>query len=185
MKKAYLYFLLPLVGLALFGAVYYQFSRTYEQKAEAREAAVRAKRDAQVEEENRNRTKAMEEAIAAKKKRDAEKEVRLAREAKDKEDRELAEQNLRKARADADKLEAQAKRIAGEIELAKKELQKTEEDKAKLVNEEAFLKDYVKQVVSNRANLQAVVEKIDAADKAIEAAAKEQAQKEAAARAKK
>ena len=172
MKKAYLYFLLPLVGLALFGAVYYQFMKTYEQKAEAREAATRAKKEAQVEEENRNRTKAMDEAIAAKKKRDAEKEARAARDAKDKSDRELAEQNLRKARADADKLEAQAKRIAGEIEVAKKEIEKTEEDKAKLLTEENFLKDYVKQVVSNRANLQAVVEKIDAADKAIEAAAR-------------
>ena len=185
MKKTYLYFLLPLVGLALFGVVYYQFSKDYEVNAEKREAAARATKEAQVEEENRNRTKAMDEALAAKKKRDAEKEARAARDAKDKEDRELAEQNRRKAQNDADKLEAQAKRIAGEIELAKKEIQKTEEEKAKLVTEETFLKDYVKQVVSNRANLQAVVEKIDAADKAIEAAAREAAQKETAARAKK
>jgi preprotein translocase subunit SecF len=175
MKKAYLYFLVPLVGLALFGAVYWQFSSGYEKRQEERMAAERQKKDAKVQEENRNRMKAVEEAKIAQDKRKAEKAVKEARDTKDKEDRELAVQARRKAQNDTEKLESQSKRIAKEIEEAKKEIQVIEETKARSIADETFLKTYIKQVESNRAGLLTVVEKIEAADKAAEARAKEEA----------
>lgn len=175
MKKAYLYFLVPLVGLALFGAVYWQFSSGYEKRQEERAAAERAKKEAKVQEENRNRLKAVEEAKIAQDKRKAEKAAREARDAKDKEDRELANQARRKAQADAEKIESQAKRLGKEIEEAKKENQQIEETKARSIADETFLRTYIKQVEANRASLMTVVEKIEAADKAAELRAKEEA----------
>lgn len=175
MKKAYLYFLVPLVGLVLFGAVYWQFSNGYEKRQEDRATADRQKKEAKIQEENRNRLKAVEEAKIAQDKRKAEKAAKEARDTKDKEDREIAKSARDKSRADADKIESQAKRLGKEIEEAKKEIQQIEETKARSVADETFLKIYIKQVEANRASLLTVVEKIDAADKAAEARAKEEA----------
>src|SRR3954466_491769 len=136
MKKAYLYFLIPLVGLALFGAVYWNFASKFEENQARAEAEVRKKKQDQVDQLNRDREKALTEAKIAQDKRKAEKAAREARDAKDKEDRELAEQARRKAAKDADKLEEQAKRLAGDIEIAKKENEKIEADKAHLLAEE-------------------------------------------------
>jgi hypothetical protein len=175
MKKAYLYFLIPLLGLAAFGAVYWQFSSGYEQRQEQRARAERQKKEAKLQEDARNREKAVMEAKEAQEKRRAEKAAKEARDTKDKEDRELAKQALRKAQIDSDKLDGQVRRLTKEIDETKKEIAKIEDEKTRSVSEEKFLKEYVKQAEANRANLLAVVEKIDAADKAAEAAAKEAA----------
>lgn len=184
MKKAYLYFLLPLVGLIAFGVFYWQFSSGYEQKQEKMKTEERAKKEAKLMEDAKNREKAAYEAIAAADKRKAAKAEKDAQEAKNQEDRLLANQARGKAQADAAKLEDQAKRLGKEIDERKKEIQKIEEDKARTLAEETFLKDYVKKAEANRTSLLVVVEKIDAADKAAEAAAKEAAAKEAAAKKK-
>ena len=68
---------------------------------------------------------------------------------------------------------------------AKKENEKIEKEKVRLVDQEKFLKEYVKQVTANKASLQAVVEKIDLADKAAETARREAAAAAAAAAKKK
>lgn len=172
MKKAYLYFLIPLLGLVAFGAVYYQFSSGYEQRQQQRIDADRKKKEAKLQQDAENRAKAVQEAKEAQEKRRAEKAAKEAREAKEKEDRDLARQALRKATADSDKLETQVKRLGKEIDETKKEIQKIEEEKTRSVSEENFLKEYVKKAEANRASLLTVVEKIDAADKAAEAAAK-------------
>src|SRR5689334_7467872 len=115
MKKAYLYFLIPLVGLALFGAVYWQFASEYEKEQARREKKVLDDKQAQVDQLNRDREKALTEAKIAHDKRKAEKAAREARDAKDKEDRMTLEQRNRKAQNDADRLEEQVKRLTGEI----------------------------------------------------------------------
>lgn len=175
MKKAYLYFLLPLIGLLAFGAFYWQFSASYEQRQEERAAVERQKKEAKLQEDARNREKAVFEAKAAQDKRKAEKAAKEARDAKDRDDRDLANQARRKAQADADKLEIQVKSLAKEIEETKKEIKEIEENKARAIAEEKFLKEYIKMAEANRASLLSIVEKIDAADKAAEAAAKEAA----------
>jgi hypothetical protein len=185
MKKAYLYFLLPLVGLALFGAVYWQFSKDYEQRQEQRAAKERKIKENKINEDNANRLKAVEEAKAAQEKRKADRAIREAREAKDKEDREISKAARNKAINDADKIEGQVRRLNKEIEETKKEIQVIDEQKARSVAEETFLKDYVKKVESNRAGLTAVIEKIAEADKAREEYERQQAMAAAAAAKKK
>lgn len=182
MKKTYLYFLIPLLGLIAFAVVYWQFSAGYEQRLEEKAAAVQKQKQAKLDQDNRDRERAVLEAKAAQDKRKAEKAAKEAREAQEKEDREAAKQALRKSQVDADKLETQVKRLGKEIEETKQVIGKIEDEKKRAIAEETFLKEYVKKTVANQANLLAVVEKIDAADKAAEAAQKAA---EAAAKAKK
>jgi colicin import membrane protein len=169
MKKAYLYFLLPLVGLVAFAVVYWRFSAGYEKRLADKAALVQKAKDDKIIQDNKDRERAVLEAKAAQEKRKAEKAAKDARDAQEKEDRETAKQALRKAQTDSDKLEAQVKRLGKEIEETKQVVAKIEEEKRRAAAEETFLKEYVKKTVANQANLLAVIEKIDAADKAIEA----------------
>jgi hypothetical protein len=172
MKKAYLYFLLPLVGMVAFGAYYWQFSSGHEKRVEARVAEARRVKEEKIKQDYRDREKAVMEAKAAQEKRREEKARKDAREAQEKEDRQTAQQVLRKAHVDADKLEGQVARLKKEIDETKVAIAKIEDEKRRAIAEENFLKEYVKKAVANQASLHAVVEKIDAADKAAEAAAK-------------
>lgn len=182
MKKAYLYFLFPLLGLIIFAVFYWQFSAGYEKRLEEKAAAVRKVKEDKLQQDNLDRQKAVLEAQKAQDERKAAKAAKEARELQEKEERALATQALRKAEIDADKLAAQVTRLGKEIEETKAQIAKIEDEKRRAVTEENFLKEYVKKTVGNQASLLAVVEKIDAADKAIEAAAKVA---EAAAKAKK
>ena len=54
----------------------------------------------------------------------------------------------------------------------KAEIAKIKDDQKRSLDEQAFLREYVKRAQGNAQNLTTVLEKIDAADKAFEAAAK-------------
>lgn len=169
MKKAYLYFLFPLIGLVAFAVIYWRFSAGYEKQLTEKAAIVKKAKEDKILQDNRDRERAVLEAKAAQDKRKAEKAAKDAKDAQEREERETAKQTLRKAQVDADKLEAQVKRLGKEIEETKQVVAKIEDEKRRAAAEEAFLKEYVKKTVSNQASLMAVIEKIDAADKAIEA----------------
>jgi hypothetical protein len=133
-------------------------------------------------EDARLREKAVTDALASQEKRKKEKEIKDAKDRKDAEDRENATQARNKAANGADKLQKQADRMAKELAAAKDEIAKIQEDKKRLADEAAFLKTFVVKVESNAKGLNAVLEKIAAADAAAEAAAKAAAAAAAAAK---
>lgn len=182
MKKAHIYFLLPLLGVLAFGGLYWKFSSGYEADLAQKAAVIKAAKEAKLQEDQRNREKAYLEAKENADRRKAQKAAREAKEAKDRDDRDIAVAARQKARNDADKVEAQVARLKKEIEETNEEIKKVQEDKQRSLAEETFLKEFVKKAEANRAQLSTVLEKIAAADKAAEDAAKAAAE---AAKAKK
>lgn len=170
MKKAY--FFIPIVFLVLFALFYAKFRSGHAAREQARLEKVRLEKEARVVEDQNKRKVAYDEAVAAKKIRDEERARKAAQKIKDDEQRELAIQNRAKARTDADKLEANVKKLQKDVEETKEDIKKLEEDKRRALAEEAFLKDYVKKAQANESGLQAVLEKIALADKMAEDAAK-------------
>jgi hypothetical protein len=182
MKKAYIYFLAPLVGLIAFGAVYWNFSAGYEQREADKAAAFKKSRNDKMLEEVRLREKAVKDAVVAQEKRKKERELKDAKDRKDKEDRENAIQARAKAFRDAEKLQKQAERLTKDIALVKEEITKIEDDKKRSSDEALFLKGFVKKVEGNAKALNDVLVKIEAADAAAAAAAKAAAAAAAAAK---
>jgi hypothetical protein len=172
MKKAHIYFLLPLLGVLAFGGFYWRFSSGYEADLAQKAAVVKAAKEAKLAEDQRNREKAYMDAKENADRRKAEKAARDAKDAKDRDDRDIALAARVKARNDSDKLEGQVGRLKKDIEDTNKEIKIIEDDKRRSLAEEAFLKDFVKKAEANRAQLSTVLEKIAAADKAAEDAAK-------------
>jgi hypothetical protein len=182
MKKAHIYFLLPLLGVLAFGGFYWKFSSGYEADLDAKAKVVKAAKEAKLLEDQRNREKAYLDAKENADKRKAEKAAREAREAKDRDDRDIALAARVKVRNDADKLESRVTSLKKDIADTNEDIKKIEEEKRRSLAEEAFLKEFVKKAEASRAHLSTVLEKIAAADKAAEDAAKAA---EAAAKAKK
>ncbi|MCR6656056.1 MAG: hypothetical protein NVV63_09610 [Opitutus sp.] len=69
MKKTYVYFLVPLIGLIAFGAVYWNFNSEFEAKEEAKKAAIRKAKEDKLREEAKNREIAIKDALAAQERR--------------------------------------------------------------------------------------------------------------------
>jgi len=172
MKKAQLYFLVPLIGMIGFGAIYWNFNAGFAQREADKASIVKKSRNDKLIEDARLREKAVGDAIAAQERRKTEKETKDAKDRKDREDRENAVQARNKAYRESEKLQKQSERLTKEIEAVKVEITKIEEDKKKQSDEALFLKAFVKKVEGNAKGLNDVLEKIAAADAAAEAAAK-------------
>ena len=172
MKKNYVYFLPPIVALIVFGAVYWNFLAGYEKEQDRRALAIKTAKQEKLQQEERDKKMAYDEAITAQAKRKKDKEEKDAKEQADRDERQLAEDNLKQALRDEAKLADKIRALNKEIEAAKKEVAEVEENKKKAVDEEAFQRTYIKQAEANQKNLLAVLEKIQKADDDAAAAAK-------------
>jgi uncharacterized protein (DUF3084 family) len=172
MKKNYAIFIVPLAGILVFAGLYWNHASEYEARLEAADQKRQEERQEKLRLETIAKKHAIEEAIAAQDRRKKEKAERDTREAKEKEDRELALQLRTKTREDARKLQDQVRRLQKEIDENKKEIAKVQEERKRVVDEQNFLKDYVKQAEANTQRLSNVLERIAAADKAAEDAAR-------------
>lgn len=170
MKKSYIYFLVPLIGLIAFGAVYWNFSQGYEAKIAEKARLVRVAKEEKLKAEAQNREKAIKDAIAAQDRRKAEKAEKEAKEKADQEARQLALEARDKANRDQLKLAQQIERLEKDIKVEKEAIAKLEEDRKRAADEEQFLKTYVKQAEANTKSLTEVLDKINAADAARAAA---------------
>lgn len=170
MKKNYVYFLAPLAGLILFGAVYWNFSKGLAERESRRLAAEKQKKEDKLRKQAHDNEEAVNNALAAQAKRHAERDAKDAKDKADKEARALAVEARDKADRDARKLTAQVERLEKEVQTEKDAIVKLESDKKKLTDEEAFLHVYVKQAEDNVKNLMQVLDKITAADAARAAA---------------
>ncbi len=182
-KKNTIYFLVPLIGLVIFGALYWNFSSNYEQNlAQKAELDQKAKKE-KLEARNRDTKKAFDDAMTASALRKKEKEAKEKHDAEQVEARDLAIEQRDKAVRDASALTQKIDRLSKEVDATKKEFASIEEDKKKAAKEQEFLRTYVKQAQDNVAGLQSVLQKIKEADEAAVKAAAEAAA--AAAKAKK
>jgi hypothetical protein len=173
MKKSYVYFIVPFVSMLIFFFGFYRNAhKDFKKRAVDKVRIEREAKDAKLRKEFQDREVAVKAAIELQEKRKVEKKLRDEKDARDKEARENARQAREKAARDADKFEATAKRLQKEIEVEKKEIVEVQAQRQRTVDEQAFLREYVKKAEDNSRNLAGVLERIDAADKAAEAAAR-------------
>jgi uncharacterized protein (DUF3084 family) len=172
-----LYILIPVIGLAVFGVFYMNFTKSYEAKiAEAKvkadnERKEKAKRDVAAREE------AIKAAIQAQEKRKLEREEKERAEEAKKKARQDAEDNRQRAFDDRKRTREQAERLKKDVEAVKADVAKLEEQRKSHLEEQKFLKDYVKQAEANVKYYYDLIDKLEAAEKAkaaAEAAAKKQ-----------
>ena len=176
MKKTYVYYLMPLVLTAIFAIFYTKSARNYESRLAHMDEQKKIERKKKLDEEAVSREKAIADAQALSEKRKREKAEREKRDQEERDRRELAGQELRKAQEDSRKFEDQSKRLHKDIEETKAAIAKIEEDKKQLAEEQRFLRDFVQKAEANTRSMTAVMEKIEAADRARAAAAAAAAQ---------
>lgn len=164
MNKVYI--IIPLIGLAVFFGFYTNFTKGYEAKQAAIKAQEEAERKEKIRREVANREKAIQDAIIAQEKRKKEREAREAAEEKKKNDRQAAEDQRERAFSDFKKYSEQANRLKKDLEEVQADIKKLEIEKKSLVDEQAFLKEYVKKAESNVKYYYDLLDKIAQAEKA-------------------
>lgn len=170
MKKTHVYFLLPLIGLIAFGAVYWNFSAGYEAELARKAQIVREEKQEKLRLEAKNREQAIQDALAAQERRRAEKAAKEAKETADAAARQLAIEARDKANRDQSKLAQQVERLQQDIKVEQGAIAEIQEANKRAMEEQNFLKDYVKQAETNVRSLTEVLDKIAAADTARAAA---------------
>src|ERR1700685_630686 len=166
MKKSKIYFIVPIVALAVFFAYYLKFSSEYEAQQAAVVAKDKAEKAEKIRIENIGKEKAVEDAIAAQKVRTAARLAREAREQKQKDDREYAKLGSDKADQEQQKLARQVEKLTADEKAVKAEIEKVKAETKGYVEEEAFLKTFSTTAQENQAHLSVVLQKIADADAA-------------------
>ena len=171
MKKSKIYFIAPIIVLAVFFAYYWNFRSDYDAKQAIVLQAEKQRKIDKLNAEALMRQRAMQDAIDAQKQRKAERIARDEKERKQKEDKENARLEAEKADQEAQKLQRQADKLEKDVVTAKEEIAKIQAEKKYSEEELVFLKDYTAAAVANQSKLSDVLTKIRAADIANEKAA--------------
>ena len=169
MKKSQVYIIVPLVALVCFIAYYLSFSREYDRKQMEKAAAIQKDKDDKLQEQNRMRLRAVQEALAQQERRKADKAAKDAAEQKKREDRQLAYQNRDKAQIGISKWRERYERLSKDVSDTKEQIAKINRDKDTLVEQKAFLNRLAEQTEVNVKSLTVVLEKIQKADDAMAA----------------
>jgi colicin import membrane protein len=170
MKKSLVYFLAPIVGLIIFGAVYWNFSSGYEAKEAAIALKVKQDKEAKLLKQAQDNEQAIKEANLSQERRKAERAIKDAKDKADHDARQAAVDAKEKAYRDADKYAKQVDRLEKDIKSEQDAIAKLADDKKKSADELIFLRGYVRQADENVRNLKLVLDKISAADAARAAA---------------
>jgi colicin import membrane protein len=168
MKKVYVIF--PTVFMLIFFGYWWNFSSEYEAKEAAKKEIVRQDKIAKLEQEALNRKKAIEDALAN---QDIRRQVRATKEAKrqaDLEQRQADKETRRQADREKQKFARQVSRLESDVDAEKQLLTKVDEKKRVLIDEEAFLREYVDKARSNENSVTKVIQRLVAADAARAAA---------------
>jgi predicted RNase H-like nuclease (RuvC/YqgF family) len=171
MIKSKIYFIVPIIAIAVFYGYYWNFSKDYDSRQAQIQAVEKQHRLDKLKAEAEIREKAISEAIEAQKQRKQERIERDALERKQKDDKENARLTAEKADQEAQKLERQVERLTKDVKEVKDEIAKLETEKKNSLAEEAFLRTFVTKAEDNVAKLDDVVKKIEVADAAIAKAA--------------
>lgn len=169
MNKAYIIF--PLICTLIFGAFYYSFDKNYDKHQLELAAKAEADLKAKAAKDVADRAKAIEAAVEAAKKREIERKERDRVAELKATARQEADDRRQKTYDERNRARDQVARLKKDLDEVKSTFGKIEEEKKKYTDEQAFLKNYVKQAESNVKYYYDLLEKIDAAEKAKAAAA--------------
>jgi chromosome segregation ATPase len=164
MNKVYI--IAPLILLAVFGGFYMNFSKGYEAKIEAVKAKEVADKKEKARIEIENREKAIAAAVEAQAKRKQERDAKDRLDEEKRNARQAAEDKRERAFSDRNKLADQARRLKKDLEEIQAEVKKIEEQKKTYVDEQVFLKNYIKQAEANVKYYYDLLDKIALAEKA-------------------
>lgn len=170
MKKVYV--LVPVIGVLIFAIFYWSAHKDIAARETAAKAAEVAKRQKKLQEEVEARKKAYEDAVVQADRRKKEKAEREAKDQADREAREALIAEREKAFREQERLTRNIERLNKDVSFEKEEVAKIEEQKKSFVSEQEFLKSYVRQAETNQKSLEDVLNKIAAAEKAAQEAAK-------------
>ncbi len=163
MKK--LYFIVPVIGVLIFGAFYWNFSSEIEQREHDKKEAVRIERETKQKADLEAKKKAIEEAITLQEKRKVEKAEREKRAEEEKQVQLELKDAADKARDERDKVLRTVDRLNNEIKTEEAALKKIAVEKSTLAADDEFLQKYVKLAETNKASLEEILVKIDKIDK--------------------
>jgi len=166
MKKSQVYIIAPLVALVCFVAYYLNFSQDYDRKQAEKAATIQKAKDEQLQEQNRLRLRAVQEALAAQEKRKADKAAKEATEQKKREDRQAAYQTRDRAQIGIAKWRERYERLSKDVGDAKELIAHIERDKLTLIEQKVFLQKLTEQTELNARSLSTVLDKIQKADDA-------------------
>ena len=182
MKKNYVYMIAPLAALAIFTGFYFKYSSSYDERMAEMHRKELETVQAKLNEDAKNREIAAKAAFAAQEKRKAEKKAKDEKDARDKEMRDNAQQAMRKAQRDAQKLSERVKALTKDVTVEKSEIAKIDDEKKTLLAEQAFQRKYVKDAEANVQALTKTLDDIVETDKKWDAYQKEVAKAAAAAK---
>ncbi len=164
MNKVYI--IIPLIGLALFSVFYIKFTKEHDVKLAAIVAKEEEAKKEKARQEVINREKAIQAAIEAQAKRKAEREAKEKLDEEKRVARQVAEEKRERSFSDRNKFADQSRRLKKDLEEVQEEVKKIELQKKTLLDEQDFLKKYVRQAEANVKYYQDLLEKIAQADKA-------------------
>jgi colicin import membrane protein len=177
MKKTYV--LVPLIGVLIFIGIHLKFQAGFEEEEAAKKAVREKARQEKMQADVEARRKAADDAVALQEKRKKEKALKEAQETAQKDARLAMLDAKEKAYRDRDKLSKQVDRLKADILVEKDAIAKVEKTKQASSEEEAFLRNFVKQAETNKGALEEVLNKIKSADDALAAAAAAKAAEDA------
>lgn len=164
MNKAY--FIIPFIALAVFSGFYMNFDKGFKAREAAQKAKLEQAKKDKAKQEIANREAAIKAAVDAQEKRKKEKEAKDKIEEEKRVARQTAEDQRDRAHSDRLKLTDQSRRLKKDLDDVNAEIKKIEEEKKTLVDEQAFLKTYVKQAETNVKYYYDLLDKIAVAEKA-------------------
>jgi len=164
MKKKSLYILPPVVALVAFVAYYLHFREGYEQVIAEKAAAVEKSKQVEIQHQNAQRQKAIDEALVAQERHKKEKAEKEALKAKRADERQTAFQSREKSFQDRQKFRDDVEKLQKDVAVVKEEISKIKTDKQVLQNQKRFLNESVVKDEVNAKALAAVLDKIAAAD---------------------
>jgi hypothetical protein len=165
MNKAY--FIWPLIGLLVFGSFYWHASKGFAERD--RQVTIQKEKDRQdrITQDLLRRKKAIEDAIKAQEERKA---VRLLRDQKEEEERVARDAMVeRRNRAFDDvnkRLRPQVERLKTDADSVREEIKQLDLQKKQYVDEETFLRGFVRTAEINVKTYYDLLEKIKVADEA-------------------
>ena len=165
MNKAY--FIWPLIGLLVFGSFYWHASKGFAERD--RQVAIQREKERQdrITQDLLRRKKAIEDAIKAQEERKA---VRLLKDKKEEEER-IARDAMMERRTRAfdevtKRLRPQLDRLKQDADSVREEIKQLDLQKKQYVDEEAFLRGFVRAAEANVKTYYDLLEKVKAADDA-------------------
>ena len=174
MNKAYIIW--PFVGLLVFGAFYWNFSKEYALKQQKADQVIKEAKLDKTRKELEQRKKAIEDAIQAQQKRMADRSAKERKEEEEKAIRAALMDRRTKAYDDVNKrLHPQLERLKTDADEIKDQLAKLDLEKKTYSDEETFLRTFVRQAEANVKTYYNLLDQLAAAEKAradAEAAAK-------------